>query len=57
MLKERRYDNNVGEVRITIPVHSAAPVFGPGSLDPPDQLRIDADPHCSPHPGGVLCGA
>jgi hypothetical protein len=56
MLKERRYDNNVGEVRITIPVRSAAPVVGPGSLDPPDQLRIDADPHCSPHPGGVLCG-
>ena len=55
MLKESRYDNNMAEVRITIPSGVAATGFGPGSQDPPAQELIDADPHCSPHPGGVVC--
>src|SRR5438445_750401 len=56
MVKERRYDNNVAQVRITIPGLPAPTGFGPGSADPPDGELIDQDPHCSPHPGGVVCG-
>jgi len=56
MLKERRYDNNVAQVPITIPSLPAPTAFGPGSADPPDRQLIDLDPHCSPHPGGVVCG-
>ena len=56
MLKERRYDNNVAQVPITIPSLPAPIGFGPGSADPPDRELIDLDPHCSPHPGGVVCG-
>jgi hypothetical protein len=55
MLKESRYDNNVAEVAITIPGHPGMTGFGPGSQDPPDPVRIAADPHCSPNPGGVVC--
>ncbi len=44
MFRESNYDNNIGQVVITIPEHAGKTGFGPGAENnPPDGFLIDTE--------------